>query len=81
MMANYNKPYRSLVGNLMYLSVVSRPDICFAVYNLAQIVSNPGKEHWMALKHLFRYLTGSTILTLVYNRGRAFEIFGYSDSD
>ena len=39
------KQYRSLVGNLMYLSVVSRPDICFAVYNLAQFVSNPGKAH------------------------------------
>ena len=36
------KQYRSLVGNLMYLSVVSRPDVCFAVYNLAQLLSNPG---------------------------------------
>ena len=39
------KQYRSLVGNLMYLSVVSHPDICLAVYNLAQFVSNPGKAH------------------------------------
>ena len=34
--------YRSLMGNLSYLSVLSRPDICFAVYILAQFVSNPG---------------------------------------
>ena len=62
------KQYRSLVGNLMYLSVVSRPDICFAVYNLAQFVSNPGKAHWCALKHLLRFLKGTESLSLVYNR-------------
>ena len=35
------KQYLCLVENLMCLSVVSRPYICFAVYNLAQFVSNP----------------------------------------
>ena len=39
------KQYRSLVDNQKYLSVVSRPDICFAIYNVAQFVSNPGKAH------------------------------------
>ena len=81
MMARCNKPYRSLVGILMYLSVVSRPDICFAVYNLAHFVSNQGKEHWVALKHLLRYLKGSTNHTLVFIRGTAFELFRNSDSD
>ena len=79
-MARCNKPYRSLVGNLMYLSVV-RPDICFAVYNLAQFDSNPGKVHWVVLKHLLCYLKGSTNFTLVFNRGAAFELFGYCDTD
>ena len=62
------KQYRRLVGNLMYLSVVSRPVICFAVYNLAQFVSNPGKAHWYALKHLLRFLRGTESLSLVYNQ-------------
>ena len=75
------KQYRSLVGNLMYLSVVSRPDICFAVYNLAQFVSNPGKAHWCALKHLLRFLKGTESLSLVYNRSENLELFGFSDSD
>ena len=75
------KQYRSLVGNLMYLSVASCPDICFAVYNLAQFVSNPGKAHWCALKHLLRFLKGTESLSLVYNRSENFELFGFSDSD
>ena len=74
------KQYRSLVGNLMYLSVVSRPDICFAVYNLAQFVSNPGKAFWCALKHL-RFFKGTEALSLVYNRSEKLELFGFSDSD
>ena len=65
----------------MYLSVVSRPDICFAVYNLAQFVSNPGKAHWCALKHLLRFLKGTESLSLVYNRSENLELFGFSDSD
>ena len=65
----------------MCLSVVSRPDICFAVYNLAQFVSNPGKAHWCALKHLLRFLKGTESLSLVYNRSENLELFGFSDSD
>ena len=75
------KQYRSLVGKLMCSSIVSRPDICFAVYNLAQLVSNPGKAHWCALKHLLRFLKGSESLSLVYNRSENIELFGFSVSD
>ena len=57
------KQYFSLVGNLMYLSVVSRPEICFAVYNLPQFVSIPGKTHWRALKHLQRFFKGTEFLS------------------
>jgi hypothetical protein len=75
--------YRSIVGNLLYLSVVSRPDICFAVANLSQFVSNPGLPHWKALKHLLRYLKGSPDLSLVYRRcdSSQFALFVFADSD
>ena len=45
------KQYLSLVVNLMYLSVVCRTDICFAVNNLAQFVSNSGKAHWWSVRN------------------------------
>ena len=60
------KQYRTLVGNLMLLSVVSRPDICFAVYYLAQFVSNPGEAHWCALKHLLRFLKSTESVSLIF---------------
>ena len=65
----------------MYLSVVNRPDFCFAVYNLAHFVSNPGEAHWCALKHLRFFLKGTESLSLVYNRPEYIELFGFSDSD
>ena len=41
--------YQSPIGSLMYLTVSTRPDIAFAVYNLARFNSKPQKEHWTAL--------------------------------
>ena len=75
------KQYRSIVGNLMYLSLVSCPDICFSVYTSAQLVSNSRDAHWCALKHLLRFLKGTVSLSLVYNRSKNLEVFGFSDSD
>ena len=40
--------YQSAIGGLMYLVVSTRPDIAFAVSNLARFSSNPQKEHWTA---------------------------------
>ncbi|MFZ9959701.1 MAG: reverse transcriptase domain-containing protein [Candidatus Limnocylindrus sp.] len=51
--------YRSLVGGLLYLARGSRPDIALAVNFLARHVSNPGKPHFGALKHLLRYVRGT----------------------
>ena len=65
----------------MCLSVDGRPDNCFAVYNFAQFVSNPGKAHWCALKHLLRFLKGTESLSLVYYCYENLERFGFSDSD
>ena len=75
------KQYLNLVGNQMHLSVVSRPDVCFAVYNLPQFVSNPGTAHWCALKHLQRFLKGTEFLSVVYNRSEKLELLGFLDSN
>ena len=52
-------PYSQLVGALMYLATSTRPDIAYTVSKLACFNSNPGKVHWTAVKHLFRYLKGT----------------------
>lgn len=59
-------PYLSAVGSLQYLAIMTRPDIAHSVSYLARFNSNPGPEHWKALKHLFRYLKGTADHKLTY---------------
>ena len=40
----------------MYLSMVSRPDISYAVNKLSRNMTNPNHKNWNAVKHIFRYL-------------------------
>jgi hypothetical protein len=53
-------PYSSTVGSLMYAMVCTRPDIAHAVGVVSRFMVNPGKEHWEAVKWIFRYLRGSS---------------------
>ena len=56
-----HKPYRGLVGALMYLACASRPDISHAVGEVARFVSNPGMDHWKAVVKICQYLIGTVI--------------------
>lgn len=87
--------YRSIVGQVMYIYLATRPDIGFAISHLSQFCSDPTKTHMAALKRLLRYLKGTINIGLVLggssNRsmfdkikkayGDISPIFGFSDSD
>ena len=49
--------YRQLIGSLMYL-MNTRLDICFVVNTLSQYMCELRKTHWVAAKHVLRYLRG-----------------------
>jgi len=73
--------FRSVVGSLLYLRF-TRPDIAYALSQLCKFVQNPGQTHYVALKRLLRYLSGTRTLGLLYRRGPgSFMLEGYSDSD
>ncbi|GKV40824.1 hypothetical protein SLEP1_g48425 [Rubroshorea leprosula] len=61
-----NVPYTSAVGSLMYAMVCTRPDIAHAVGVVSKFLSNPGKQHWAAVKWIFRYLRGTSHMCLCY---------------
>ena len=73
--------YQSAIGSLLYLSTGTRPDIAFAVSNVAKFSSNPGTKHWKAVKRILRYLKGTAGLGLLYLATNTDELHGYSDSD
>ena len=72
--------YRQLIGSLMYL-VNTRPDICFAVSTLSQFMVEPRHEHWIAAKHVLRYLKGTVEYGLRYTAEGGLKLQGYTDSD
>ena len=75
------KPFRSLVGSLMYASVTVRADIAHAVGSVARYMSNPGVKHWIAAKRILRYLKGTASLGLTFHGTSAPIILGFADSD
>jgi hypothetical protein len=73
-------PYSSAVGSLMYAMVCTRPDIAHAVGVVSRFMVNPGKEHWEAVKWIFRYLRGSSKSCLSFGSSKP-VLEGYTDAD
>lgn len=44
--------FQCAVGSLLYLSTRTRPDIAFAVSNVARFCAEPTKQHWIAVKRM-----------------------------
>ena len=57
-------PYASVFGSLMYAMVCTRPDIGYAIGVVSRFMSNPGREHWAAVKWILQYLKGTLSLCL-----------------
>ena len=73
--------YQSAVGCLLYLSVKTRPDITFAVHNVAKYSAKPTIQHWKAVKRIFRYLKGTENFGIMYKDEGPSGFIGYSDAD
>ena len=69
-----------LRGSLMYL-VNTRRDICYAVNVLSQFISQPRQTHWIAGKHVLRYLRGTVGYNLRYASSVDLSLQEYVDAD
>ena len=74
-------PFPQLVGALLFLARLTRPDIAYAVGKLSQFMGSFDKSHWEAGKVLLRYLQCTRNLGLFYKSGEKLVITGYADSD
>ena len=72
-------PYLSAIGALMYLANTTRPDIAFVVNLLARYSSAPTRRHWNGIKHILRYLKGTTDMGLFYSVNCSPNLVGYAD--
>lgn len=61
-----NIPYQEAVGSLLFAAQVLRPDLQFAVNMVCRFSHNPGRQHWNAVKRIFRYIKGTMDARLTY---------------
>ena len=73
--------FRELVGSLLYLQQVSRPDISFIVNIIGRQMSSPNQFHWELGKHVLKYLQGTKSFSLNYRKTNKMQLTGLSDSD
>ena len=58
--------YRRVIGEVMYLQTMTRPDLAQACSFLSQFLEAPLKWHLMEMRRMVRYIKGTTDRCIVY---------------
>jgi hypothetical protein len=74
-------PYAPAVGSLMDAIVATQPDIAYAVGMVSRFMHNPGRSHWNAVKHIFRYLVGTQDYSIKFRPNEPSGPVGFTDSN
>ena len=70
-------PYASAIGSIMYAMLCTRPDVCLDIRIEGRYQSNPGVDHWTAVKNILKYLKRTKDMFLVYGGEKEFIVNGY----
>ena len=73
--------YASVVGMLLYLSNNTRPDITFAVSQVARFTANPKKSHAQAIKTIVRYLVRTFDKGILVTPDKTYNLKCWVDAD
>lgn len=76
-------PYRQAVGKILYAGNVCRPETLVASGNCSQFLQNPGVPHWLAVKRVIRYFSGTLTVGITYTgqKGSLLTYQLYCNSD
>ena len=64
----------------MYAILCTRSDMCLAISLAGRYQSNPGVDHWIAVKNILKYLKRTKDMFLVYEGDKELVINGYVDA-
>ena len=75
-----NKPFQELLGCLLYLSNVSRPDITYPTVAMSVHSHSPMQHHMGILKRILRYLRGTPSLGINFLSTNTGQLYAASDA-
>lgn len=75
-----NIPYQKLIGSLMYLAVLTRPDLSFCLSYLSQFNNCYNETHFSYAKRILKYLKKTKHYCLIYHKDNV-ELTGFVDAD
>jgi hypothetical protein len=79
------RTYQKAIGSILYAALGTRPDITYATSVLGRYAAQPSTLHWEAVKHLLRYLRGTSDYKLtIYDPSLGHDsqsILCYADAD
>ena len=61
----------------MYAMLCTRPDVCLAISLAGRYQSNPGVDHWIAVKNILNYLKRTKDMFLFYGGDEELIVKGY----
>ena len=80
-----DRPYRCLLGSLMFIAVLTRPDLVFIVSYLSRFLDRHNEEHWIAALRVLRYLQDTADIAISYTGGSFASLHNsyaiYTDAD
>lgn len=74
-------PFQELIGSLLYVAQITRPDISFCVNNVSRFNAKHSIEHWEAALRILKYLKGTSDYVLVYKAEAKNKMHAYTDAD
>lgn len=84
-----DKPYRAVIGSIMWGQVCTRPDLAFAASLLARYQLRPGREHWECVEWVAGYILNTLDYAITFRaprtqppvQGAGLKPYAYVDSD
>ena len=73
--------YRALVGRVMWLSVITKPDIANSLRACTYHSHNPSPRHWKALLKVAASIDAAKEVGLRFVRGSGLKLSVYADGD
>ena len=76
-----HRKYRAIVGALLYVAMLTRPDVAYAVGMLSRALECPTPDLMAAALRVLNYLYHTRKLGLRWTRGAGAKMYGQVDSD